>query len=273
MVTFFFYFTVSSNYIGDFTVKLVDAHIHLYSDEYQEDIEEIIDEARENQVAAMICVAEDYNTSLETLKINAKYDIVYPAIGIHPWTALHSVKQLPQIISLIKKNIDKVIGIGEVGLDKKYKMNEKSWIRQLEAFKKMVEVAIEYDKPLNIHSRKAAREVLRILRVYNVKKAHFHWFTDDENTLKEIVSEGYYVAFTPSIIYSKRIQRLARIVPPKNILTETDGPVPFFGELKGKLTKPHHVKLVVNKLSEINEIEKEELTETIWNNFIKLYLR
>ena len=254
-------------------MKLVDAHIHLYSNEYREDIEKIIDEAKENQVAAIICVAEDYNTSLETLKINAKYNMVYPAIGIHPWTALHSIKQLPQIISLIRKNIDKIIGIGEVGLDKKYEASEKIWIRQLEAFKKMVEIGLEYNKPLNIHSRKAAGEVLRILRVYNVKKAHFHWFTDDENTLKEVVSEGYYVAFTPSITYSKRIQRLAKIAPPENILTETDGPVPFFGELKGKLTKPYHVKLVLNKLAEINEIEKEELAETIWNNFTKLYLR
>ncbi len=253
-------------------MKFIDAHIHLYSEEYQENLNEIIDEARENKVI-ILCVAEDYDTSLKTLEIASKYDIVYSAIGIHPWTTLHSIEQLPKVTSLIHENIDEIIGIGEVGLDKKYEAGEKGWERQVKAFKKMVELALEYDKPLNIHSRKAARDVLEILRIYNVKKAHFHWFTDDENILREIVSEGYYVAFTPSITYSKRIQKLAEIVPPESLLTETDGPVSFFGRLKGSLTKPVHVKMVLDKLAEVHGMEKEKLAEIIWDNFTKLYLR
>ncbi len=254
-------------------MRLVDTHIHLYDEKYLSSLDQILSDAEKIGVEAVICVAEDYETSLDTLRIASKNDSVYPAIGMHPWTALHSFDELERVIELIQRENRSIIAIGEVGLDRKYESGEKGYARQLEAFKKMVELAKEFDKPLNIHSRRAARDVLRILRVYNVEKAHFHWFTDDEDILREVVSMGYYVSFTPSITYSKRNQRLAKLVPPEQLLTETDGPVPFYGELKGKLTEPKHALLVLNKLAEIHGIEPSELAEIIWRNFEKLYLQ
>ena len=253
-------------------MKLVDTHIHLYSDEYRGRLDEIIREAMEEGVEKIICVAEDLESCRETLSIAEKYDIVYPALGMHPWTAINSYVELNDVIRLIRDNIDVVIAIGEVGLDKKYECGEKGWERQIEAFRKMVELALEYNKPLNIHSRRAAKKVLEILRVYNVEKAHFHWFTDDEDILREIVSKGYYVSFTPSITYSKRMQRMASLVPPSQLLTETDGPVSFYGPLKGQVTMPRHIKLVLEQLSNIHGIKEDELAETVYSNFKKLYL-
>ncbi len=254
-------------------MKLVDTHIHLYDEKYLDRLDEVLSDARYMGVEAIICVAEDYETSLSTLELASKIDFVYAAIGMHPWTALHSFDELDRVVELIRLENERIIAVGEVGLDKKYESGEKGYSRQIEAFKKMVELAIEFDKPLNIHSRRAARDVLEVLRVYNVEKAHFHWFTDDEDILREVVSMGYYVSFTPSITYSKRNQRLAKIVPLDQLLTETDGPVPFYGELKNVLTEPKHTKLVLTKLSEVHGIDEEELSEIIWRNFNRLYLR
>jgi TatD DNase family protein len=250
---------------------LIDTHIHLYSKEYRDNLDEIIREATKNNIEAIICVAEDTETCIDTLDIASKYDKVYPALGMHPWTAITNYKEIGEVKRIIVENIDRIIAIGEVGLDKKYEAGEKGWERQINTFKTMIELAIEYDKPLNIHSRRAAKDVLEILRVYNVEKAHFHWFTDNEDILKEVVSEGYYVSFTPSITYSKRNQRLAKIVPIEQLLIETDGPISFFGLLKDKLTKPIHVKLVLDKLAEIHETDPTELSKTIWRNFQKIY--
>jgi len=254
-------------------MRLVDTHIHLYDEKYLDRVDQVLSEARKVGVEAVICVAEDYETSLATLELASKNDSIYAAIGMHPWTALHSFDELDKVIELIRRESDNIIAVGEVGLDKKYESGDKGYSRQMEVFRRMVEVAIEFDKPLNIHSRRAARDVLEILRVYNVEKAHFHWFTDDEDILREIVSVGYYVSFTPSITYSKRNQRLAKLVPPEQLLTETDGPVPFYGELKGVLTEPKHTLLVLNKLAEIHGIEIAELSDIIWRNFEDLYLR
>ena len=254
-------------------MNLVDTHIHLYDEKYLNSLDEVLDNARKVGVEAVICNAEDLESSLATLDLASKYDLVYPAIGMHPWTALHSLDELDEIVALIRERKREIIAIGEVGLDKKYESGEKGFARQVEAFKKMVELALELDKPLNIHSRRAASDVLEILGVYNVEKAHFHWFTDDEDILREVVSMGYYVSFTPSITYSKRNQRLAKIVPLEQLLTETDGPVPFYGELKGRLTEPMHVKLVLEKLAEIHGMELDELGNIVWRNFEKLYLK
>ena len=252
-------------------MRLVDTHIHLYSGEYRGDIDKILSKSWESCVEAIICVSEDYETALETIGIASKYDLVYPAIGMHPWTALHSYNELEDIAKVIEENIDDIVAVGEVGLDRKYECGEKGWKRQLKTFERMIELACEYGKPLNIHSRRAARDVLRLLHVYNVEKAHFHWFTDEEEILREIVSEGYYVSFTPSITYSKRNQRLAKLVPPEQLLTETDGPISYYGELKNMLTEPKHVNLVLKKLSEIHGMDEEELADIIWSNFRKLY--
>lgn len=249
----------------------VDSHIHLYSDEYIGILDNVIEDARRGKVKAILCVSEDYDSSLKSLELASKYDVVYAAIGVHPWTASHNIDDLDKVVNLAYEKRADVVGIGEVGLDKTYVKSEKAWDDQLKTFARMVEVSLELNKPLNIHSRGTARDVLEILRFYNVKKAHFHWFSDSEDVLKDVVCEGYYVSFTPSITYSKRVQKLARIVPPEQVLTESDGPVPFFGELKGKLVMPKHVQLVVNKLSEIYEIDAEKLMRIIWGNFKKLY--
>ena len=252
-------------------MRLVDTHIHLYSEEYKENLDKIVKEAVEEGVEAILCVAEDLETCRATLEVAQRFETVLPALGMHPWTAINSPHELDDIVKFIIENIEGIVAIGEVGLDKKYDSGEKGWMRQIQVFKRMVELALEYKKPLNIHSRRAARDVLEILRIYKVEKAHFHWFTDDENILREVVSEGYYVSFTPSITYSKRMQRMAKLVPTNQLLIETDGPVPFYGELKGKLTQPKHVKLVLIKLAEIHGIDPEKLAEIIYNNFRKLY--
>lgn len=251
---------------------LVDTHNHLYSEEYMENLDSILKEAVETGVGAIICVAEDLESSRATLSLAEKYENVYAAIGMHPWTAIHQYDELKEITSLIRDYADHIVAIGEVGLDKKYDSGEKGWMRQVEAFKQMIELALELDKPLNIHSRRAASDVLELLKVYRVKKAHFHWFTDSEDILREVVSMGYYVSFTPSITYSKRMMRMSKMVPVKQLLTETDGPVPFYGPLKGELTRPCHVKLVYEKLSEIHGYKLEDLANEIYRNFSKLYL-
>jgi len=252
-------------------MRLVDTHIHLYSEEYRDNLNKIVNEAAEEGVEAILCVAEDLETCRKTIEVSRKFDGVFPALGMHPWTAINNYQELDEVVRYIVENIDEIVAIGEVGLDKKYDSGEKGWDRQVQVFRRMVEVALEYGRPLNIHSRRAAKDVLEILRVYNVEKAHFHWFTDDESILREVVSEGYYVSFTPSITYSKRMQRMARLVPINQLLIETDGPVPFYGELKGKLTEPKHVKLVLLKLAEIHGMEPEKLSDIIYSNFRRLY--
>jgi len=249
----------------------VDAHIHLYDKIYIGSLDNIIKESIENGVTYILSVSEDYETSIKNLTIGRKYEI-YIGIGMHPSTAIYKLDELSSMIQLIVDNLDEIIAIGEVGLDKKYPKNISQWEDEVKVFKEMVKLSVEYNKPLNIHSRGASKEVLEILIREGVENAYFHWFTGEEEILKEIVNEGYYIGLTPSVLYSKRIMRIARKTPIDNILTETDGPIRFYGPLKNEITLPIHVRLIAKKLSEIKEIEHDEMVKIIQENFKKLFM-
>lgn len=248
----------------------VDSHIHLYNDSYKKILEKVLKEAREGGVKYILSVSEDFSSSMENIKLR-RYGILI-GLGVHPWTAIYKTEDIDKTIEYIIKNIRDIDAIGEVGLDKKYEDSEKFWDKEVEAFKKMIYIAKEYKKTLNIHSRRAAKEVLKMLYSEDVDRAYLHWFTDDVETLKNAIDMGYYIGFTPSILYSKRIQKMATITPLENILTETDGPVRFYGDLKDQVTRPIHVTLVVNKISELKDLTTDEVAKTIVNNFYKLFI-
>lgn len=252
----------------------VDAHIHLYDEEYNGDREEVLREALQRDVELILSVSEDYETSIKNLDMLRVYRPrykIYIGLGIHPYTAIYNPDDLTRTVELISQYHDTIIAIGEVGLDRKYPDAMKHWDRQVEAFEKMIQLSLEYFKPLNIHSRRAAKHVLALLRKYDVKLAYFHWYTDDEETLKEIVEDGYYVGFTPAILTSKRIQRYTKIVPLTQVFTESDGPVRYYGPLKNARGEPKHIPMIVAKLAELYEVEVEEATIAIRENFKRLF--
>jgi len=170
----------------------VDAHIHLYAEEYDGIRDEVLKRAAENDVDLILSVAEDSETSLQNLDLLNRYREryrIYIGIGIHPYTAINNPDDLERVVDLIAQHHDSIICIGEVGLDRKYNNSMKMWDKQVEAFETMIQLSKDLLKPLNIHSRRAARDVLTLLRKHDVREAYFHWYTDDEETLKEIVEE------------------------------------------------------------------------------------
>ena len=192
-------------------MNLVDTHIHLY--EY-DNVDLLISEARNNDVIAIFCVSEDLETSIESLELSRRYrGFVYPLIGIHPWTATYHDVKLEEFAWFLRENKDKIIGIGEVGLDWKYveETSRDRWKVQLRVFKFMLELAEELRLPVQVHSRRAVKEALDIISTYNIPGVQFHWFSGDAKMLKEVIGRGYYVSFTPSVTYSKKVMELSLI--------------------------------------------------------------
>ncbi len=252
----------------------VDAHIHLYAEEYDGVREEVLKRAVENDVDLILSVAEDSETSLKNLELLRRYREnykIYIGIGIHPYTAINNPDDLERVVDLIAQHHDSIICIGEVGLDRKYNNSMKMWDKQVEAFETMIQLSKDLLKPLNIHSRRAAKDVLALLRKHDVREAYFHWYTDDEETLKEIVEEEYFVGFTPALLTSKRIQRFTEIVPLTQVLTESDGPVRYYGPLENRMGEPMHTKLIVEKLAQLYEEDPIEVTIMIRENFKRLF--
>ena len=141
-------------------MKFVDAHVHLSDKEYTGDIDEIIAEAKDCNVVALVSNSMDYETSVGSLRLAERYlGMVFAALGIHPWNVKalteDDLQQMLELISTQKQN-KALVAIGEIGLDYKY---TKIWDKQLMVFDSMLKLAENLDLPVIIHSRGTTSKV------------------------------------------------------------------------------------------------------------------
>ena len=135
-------------------------------------------------------------------------------------------KEINIILAQIEANAEKAVAIGEAGLDfQDCKTNEERE-RQTAAFKKVIELAKDLDKPLVVHARLAEAEVLNLVK--DVNTVIYHCYSGSLETMQEIVDKGYYISLATLVCFSEHHQSLAAEVPLESLLLETDSPYPFF---------------------------------------------
>lgn len=250
-------------------MRFIDAHIHLSDEEYAECTNEIVSEAKDANVVALVSNAMDLKTSIDNLKLTKKYpDLVYAALGIHPWNVnaltANELQKTKELIAEQREN-EKVVAIGEIGLDHKY---IKIWDKQLMVFDEMLHLAEKLELPAIIHSRGTTAHIVEMLPSYNVKRVLLHWFSNPITALQKVVENGYYITEGLPTVYSNGIREVVRRIPLTNLLTETDGPVRFFREpFKGRRTTPAFIPTVVQAIAEIKKIEPIDVGEQIMENF------
>ena len=254
-------------------MKFVDAHIHLSDEEYSGCIEEIMAEAKDSNVVALVSNSMDLETSIRSLKLVEQYSgMVYAALGIHPWNVnALTEEELQQTMELIsEKRQDKaLIAIGEIGLDYKYAA---IWDKQLMVFNEMLHLAEKLDLPVIIHSRGTTAKIVEMLPSYNLKRVLLHWFSNPISALSNVVENGYYITEGLPTIYSNGIREVVRKIPLTNLLTETDGPVHFFKQpFNGKRTTPAFIPTVVKAIAEIKKVEAAVAAEQIVKNFEEFF--
>jgi len=249
------------------SLKYVDAHIHLSDGEYAEKIEDIFSEAKSCNVVALVSNSMDLETSIKSLELAMRYENVYAALGIHPWTVNNLTEDLLQQTCkfiLGQKQNKAVVAIGEVGLDYKY---EKIWDKQLKVFDEMLKLAEKMGLPVIIHSRGTTAKIVEMLPSYRLKKVLLHWFSNPISALQKAIDNGYYISEGPPVAYSNGIREVVKCVPLENLLTETDGPVRYFkSPFNGKLTSPAFLPTVVNAIAEVKGKSVVEVAEQILKN-------
>jgi TatD DNase family protein len=250
-------------------LKFVDAHIHLSDEEYAGKIEEIVLDAKNANVVALVSNSMNLETSIKSLKLAERYDgMVYAALGIHPWNVTTLTEDgLHQTTELIMKQRQNkaLIAIGEVGLDYKY---EKIWDKQLMVFDEMLHLAEKLNLPVIIHSRGTTAKIVDMLPSYNLKRVLLHWFSNPISVLPKAIEMGCYISEGPPTAYSNGVREVVKKVPLTNLLTETDGPVRYFkSPFNGKITTPAFIPTVVDEMAEIKGVSVEEAANQIIRNF------
>ena len=254
-------------------MKFVDAHVHLSDKEYAADMDEIIAEAKDSNVVALVSNSMDYETSVGSVRLAETYPrMVYVALGIHPWNVKalteDDLQQMLELISQQRQN-KALVAIGEIGLDYKY---TKSWDKQLMVFDNMLKLAENLDLPVIIHSRGTTAQVVEMLRSYNLRKVLLHWFSRPVSALTKAVERGYYITEGAPTAYSNGIRDVVRRTPLTNLLTETDGPVRFYkSPFKGKRTTPAFIPTVVKAIAEVKSMDVEDVAAQIIQNFEEFF--
>lgn len=250
----------------------IDSHCHLFSKEFNEDLDAVIERAKVNGVEYILVPATDLPTSNEVIRLVDKYASLYGAIGIHPHDTKEWNKSIIDELEELAQH-KKIVAIGEIGLDYYYDFSPKE--KQIEAFREQIELAIKLKLPAIIHNRDADADMMNIIREYTPKGliAQFHCFNSTLEIARELVEMKHFISFTGNITF-KKADDLANIVSRvqiDNLLIETDSPYMTPVPHRGKRNEPANVKLVAEKIAEIQHLRVEDVARTTSYNAYKLF--
>ncbi len=257
-------------------MRFVDAHIHLADNDYAQNVGEIVEEARRSNVLGLVANSMDLESSHRSLKLAEEHpDHVYAALGVHPWnTKQLKPNEVQDTVDLILRNAEnrqRVVAVGEIGLDASYSGNGEPTEIQMQVFHEMLSVAEKTSLPAIIHSRGTTSQIVSLLPSYKIRKVLLHWFSQPHSLIPTIVDRGYYITEGPPVVFSGGIREIVKCIPLTQFMTETDGPVRFRGPFKGKLTTPSFIPTVVEEVAELKGKEKSEVAEQIFRNFVDFF--
>jgi len=253
-------------------VEIVDTHTHLYLEQFKEDVDKVISRAKENGVSKFIFPAIDSSHFQDMHNLKNKYpESIYLMTGLHPTNVKENYKEELGFVTKTLKNHN-YVAVGEIGIDLYW---DKSTLKeQQEAFRFQIRLAIKNDLPIVIHCREAFDEIFEILSEENCDtlRGVFHCFTGDLNQAKKAISLGFLLGIGGVVTFKNGgIDKFLNQIDLKHIVLETDSPylapVPF----RGKRNESSYIIYVLEKLSELYKIPKEEIALVTTNNAKKLF--
>ncbi len=253
---------------------IIDSHCHLTYEPMLSSLEETVDRAKKDGVEYLLTISTEDKSYSNILKIINNYKCVYGSYGIHPHEAKqHKHIKTKDIIEKVKMN-DKVIGIGETGLDFYYNHSEKK--DQIELFLEHIEASKNMNKPLIVHTRDAEEETFEILKKSTQKKdlkILIHCFTGSRKFAFKLLDLGAYISAS-GVVTFKKSQELANTfkeIPLDRILVETDSPYLAPVPMRGKPNEPSYLIHTVKFLSNLKKVSFEDFSNYTSNNFFKLF--
>lgn len=251
---------------------LIDTHAHLDMDEFNEDLEEVLDRAFNGGIARIITVGIDIPSSLKALEIANRYDFIYSSIGYHPHNADRVDRSGLEELSRLAKE-SKVVAWGEIGLDffRGYSTPEK----QIASFEQQLDMAFQYDLPVIIHDRNAHDETYTILNKKRDKKPKgvIHCFSGNYDLAMALIDIGYYISIPGTVTYSKavEVQQVASGIPIDRLLVETDAPFLAPVPKRGKRNEPLFVNYTARKIAQLRGMDFDEFSHKTSENAGRLF--
>lgn len=246
---------------------IIDTHTHLCDHSFDADREDVLSRAKAAGVSAVITVSEDLSDAQRNLELASKYPQLKPAAGLYPTYLDPDAAET--MISFIRQHREKLVAIGEVGLDYWAVKEEPDKKLQREIFKQFIHLSLELDLPLNVHSRSAGRHVVAMLLEQSARKVQLHAFDGKASAALPAVEAGFFFSVPPSVVRSRQKQKLVKQLPLSCLLIETDSPV--LGPTPGERNEPVNALEAVTAIAEIKNLDKQAVLEAAFRNTCRLY--
>ena len=255
----------------------VDSHCHLSFPDYQHRLPEVLHSMVQAQVAAALCICttmEEFNTVLGVARTAAN---LWASLGVHPDNEGVREPSVAELCGLAQTHTDKVIAIGETGLDY-YRLNGRSiadmaW--QRERFAVHIRAALQCDLPLVVHTRSSAEDTLAMLKEQGAGRACgvFHCFTETVDVARAALDLGFHISLSGIVTFknAETLRDVARMVPADRLLIETDSPYLAPVPYRGKTNSPAYVPHVAAAVAKARGCTVEEVGRQTTGNFETLF--
>ncbi len=262
---------------------LFDVHAHLTSSRFSADLDEVLQRAKQAGVTTIVSNGLNLRDNEAVLALAEREPLVRAAIGFYPVDVV-----LPEMLAagieyprdeptqhdvdatlgFLRENAHRAVAIGEIGLDHHW-VPEPFWARQEAVFRQLVELAVEADKPIIIHTRKAEARTFEILVEMQVKRVDWHCYSSRLSLAKRIAEAGHYLSVPANARRSETFTGLLRGLPRSQLLLETD--CPYLAPEAGARNEPSNVLGTLHYASELWGVAPEQAEAELCENFERLF--
>jgi len=251
-------------------MEYIDIHAHLEFFEKLSELDKVIENAKKARVEKILACGTNIETNRKALDYGKKYpETIEVCLGVYPTeTVKLSDEQFDSELEFIEKNKEKIVAVGEIGLDLKESNNLK---KQEKRFRDLLELAKKINKPVVIHSRKAEQRAIEILEevVGKNNKVLMHCFCGKKKLVKRIISNSWSLSIPGNVKFSSQFQEMVELAPLEQLFCETD--TPFLHPDKKFPNEPSNVIESYKKIAEIKKLSLDEVEKQIKKNYERLF--
>lgn len=252
-----------------------DTHAHYDDEKFDQDRYDVIQEVHNDGVDTIVNVGASIDTSVASINLANRYDYVYAAVGVHPSEIMDLDDSYIDVLEgLIQKNRDRVVAVGEIGLDYYYDDAPPKEL-QRKFFVEQIDIARRMKLPIIIHDRDAHQDTLDVIREENVGDIGgiVHCFSGSKEMAKEVLEQGLYIAIGGVVTFknAKKLVEVVSIVPEDRLLIETDLPYLAPEPLRGSRNTSANLKYIVQRIASIRGDTPENIAKMTSANAKRVY--
>jgi len=253
---------------------IVDSHCHLDYQGLYENLDDVVNRAKANNIDYLLTICTTIESFKKIEMIISKYKNIFGTFGIHPHETKNNSNIDSKFICKLKNNNNKIIGIGETGLDFYYEHSDKAIQKKI--FIEHIHAASELKVPLIVHSRNAEVDTYDIIKTEMKNsdlKVLLHCFTGSKDFAKKLIDINCYISISGIITFKNAndLVNTVSTIPLDNLLVETDSPYLAPLPYRGKSNEPSYITHTVEKLAKIKNITSKKMADKTTDNFFKLF--